>query len=643
MIRLLENRPLHIAIILLACVVCYLPGINSLFVFDDLPNLEALIHIQGATPADADFWEFVFSGGAGPTGRPLSLFTFALQSAAWPDNPAAFKAINLLIHCMNAVLVYLLGLRLAVHLQGESRRACLIAVCAALVWSLHPVHTSSVLYAIQRMGLLSNLFMLAGIYGYVHIRLMKTAGQARQLLMLTACLAGSGLLALFSKENAPSLVFYVLVLEYTLLKDVPAGKTHRQWRLACLWLPALVCLLLPLVFFGQLQVMYEESRSFGMLERLLTQSRILFEYLTVILVPTTAATGIFHDFTVSASLFNPPSTLAAVLAWTGLAGLFMARPGKHGIWLFALGWYLAGHVVESSVLPLELFFHHRNYLAFFGIIFALTYAFFTWLPATLMRGNLRPVVACIYLLLLALNTVRISSLWAQPLQLAEQWYEAEPATARNAEFYAMQLAQQGNEGEQLAAAVLASALDGSNDKFHLLLNLATLDCVNPNVRGPDQATLLEGADNLSVDNRNLVSPVQQIVQLRQQGGCPDYDEAFLEDLLARLAAHSSTYDRGMFQFELARIRNAAGDADAAMSLMESAYANAGDPGILFNLAIQLINAGRYAEALEAIDRAIADIRTRNNIRSGTRSSKLETLGSMREDVLGFMAGNRAIP
>ena len=635
--RLLDNRGLHIGLILLATGLCYRPGLDSLFLFDDGPNLDALVHIRDASLFSAGFWEFVFSGQAGPTGRPVSLFSFALQAGAWPDNPAAFKAVNLLIHCLSAVLVYLCSFRLAGHLQGGHRLAGLVAITTALIWALQPVHTATVLYAVQRMALLSNCFLLLGIYCHVAIRLGPKTGDIRQTVYLTLALATTGLLALFSKENAPTLVFYLLVLEYTLLRDVPAGIALKRWRVVCLWLPAVILVLLPLAFLEKLQSDYASFASFTLGERLLTETRVLWEYLAVLLVPTTGATGIFHDIAVSTSLFSPATTLVAILAWLVLAGLALYRPGPHRIWLFALLWFFSGHLVESTVLALELFFHHRNYLAFYGIVFALVFAFYAWLPQTLLNAGLRIAVAAVYLVLLALNTARISLYWAEPLQLAERWYEAEPATSRNAEFYAMQLTQYGSEGELLAAAVLARTAAENADNLHLLLNLATLGCVNPAVSAPDESTLLERAANLSPESRNLVTPMQQIVSLHLQGNCPAFGDSFLARLLETLAQGSSDYDRGMFQFELARLANARGDTGQAMLLMEAAWDNAQDPGILFNLAVQLINAGRYAEALDRIDRAVAAITRDNNIRTGTRAGKLATLHSMREDVLGFMA------
>lgn len=520
---------------------------------------------------------------------------------------------------------------------GEYRRSCLIAVTAALIWALHPVHTSTVLYAVQRMALLSNFFLLLGIYCHLHIRLKPFTNTYRQLTFLTLSLGFTGLLSLFSKENAPSLVFYLLVLEYTLLGNTHAGVALIRWRYACLWLPAIGIVLLPLVFLGSLQADFEAAFNFTLMERLLTQSRVLWEYLAALLLPATAAIGIFHEVDVSTSLFSPPVTLIALVAWGVLLGLAIYKPGRHRIWLFALGWYASGHLVESTILPLELFFHHRNYLAFYGIVFAIAFSFFTWVPVTLMGTRLRVGVAGFYLCLLALNTFRIAALWAQPLQLSERWYEAEPATIRNAEFYAIQLAQYGNDGEQLAAAVLGKAIAENADNFHLLLNLATLGCVNPNISAPTETFFLQQVDRMSAESRGTVIPMQQIVNLHLQGNCPAYSSGFLETLLERLAARSPDYDKGMFQFDLARLHNARGDNATALQLMTAAYTNSGDTGILFNLAIQLINAGRYEEALERIDQAIGDIRVDNNILTGTRTSKLATLNSMREDVLGFMA------
>ena len=62
-------------------------------------------------------------------------------------------------------------------------------------------------------------------------------------------------------------------------------------------------------------------------------------------------------------------------------------------------------------------------------------------------------ICLLYSLLLIFQTYSISSLWHDPLRLSESWYVADPDTSRNAEFYAMNLAQRDLDG-QLQAALL---------------------------------------------------------------------------------------------------------------------------------------------------------------------------------------------
>lgn len=640
----LPGHAVRLAIVVLALILCYLWGLNSLFLFDDNPNLDALAYIRDASPLSPDFWEFVLGGQAGPTGRPFALFTFALQAGAWPDNPLAFKAVNLAVHCLNASLVYLISMRLISRLQGDRKASGTPALLIALAWALHPVHASTVLYAVQRMALLSNFFMLLAIHFYLVLRQeAATGGSARQLVRLTLAIAVPGLFALLSKENAPSLVFYLLVLEYTLLHDGSAGpspsRAFRRWRLVCLWLPAAVVLLLPLVFMPAIQADYDRNFTFTPWQRLLTESRVLWSYLGTLVLPRLADTGIFHDVVISTSPTRPITTLVAILAWLGCFVLAWFRPGRHRVAAFALCWFFAGHLIESTILPLEPFFHHRNYLAFYGVVFTVVYAFYRWLPATTLPGKSRLLVCSLYIALLALNTFQASRYWSEPLALAERWYEGDPATGRNAEFYAIQLASQGDVGEQLAAHVFSQAIGAREDNFRLQLDLMTLACANPAVKPPAADAILTRAGSLSPGDRDLVSPVRQLVTLHLNGHCPVYDRAFFDALLERLAGASTGHDRGMFQFDRARLRLNEGRREEAMALLERAWENTGDPGILFNQALQLVNAGRYADALSVIDLAMRETRDHNDIRTGTRSSKLAALQDMRRDVQALAAGN----
>ncbi|MDG2175060.1 MAG: hypothetical protein P8M72_02830 [Gammaproteobacteria bacterium] len=633
---LIQTHPARLGLLIFAGIVSYWWGLNSLFIFDDAPNLDALAFIKEASFLSGDFWEFVFSGEAGPTGRPVSLLTFALQAASWPESPLAFKTVNLLIHLCNAGLIYFISYCIAGILDQGNNKSGVIALVTALIWTLHPAQTSTVFYTVQRMALLSNFFMLMGISGYLHLRLKINDDQSyTPLLMMTLVVALCGLMALLSKENAPSLVFYLLTLEFTVLRNLSTGQLFRSWRIIVLVLPAIVILILPIIFLDTLQANFSDRFTFTMSERVLSESRLLWQYIGILLLPTTSSIGLFQDITVSSSLFTPVSTLLAILAWLLVLVIGFIKRDKHALLLFALLWFFSGHLIESTVLPLELYFQHRNYLAFFAIVFVLIYGFFTWESAILDKN--RKIWLCtLYLALLVMNTVRISMLWASPINLAENWYVAAPNTVRNAEFYAIELTKYGPEGEILAAGVFTKAIENNPDNVRLPMHLMTLACVNPEVQRPNPQTVLQKAGILNPKEKNLVFPVQQIVSLSLEENCPAYSSEFIILLLKTLGESATENDKGMFLFNEARFKMAAGESEEAVAILQSAYAYSEDSGLLFTLAIQLINMERYNEALESIELATANIQEDNQIRTGTRSSKLETLARMREDVLKFM-------
>ncbi len=619
-------------LIIAAISACYFPGLNSLFLFDDTPNLNALMYIRDFPWFSEPFFEFVLGGEAGPTGRPLSLFTFALQAGSWPDSPLPFKVVNLVLHIMSALLVYLIT-RCLLTILNTDKPSSWPALLISLAWALHPMHSSTVLYTVQRMALLSNLFMLLAIYCYIRARLILGENTSiTALLKITAVLGLIGLLALLSKENAPSLVFYLLTLEYTLLHRLPADRLFQRWRQTVLWFPAILVVLLPLVFFSSLQQGFSDSFTFGPAKRLLTELRILWIYLFNLFLPTTSALGIFHDINVSTGLFQPVTTVLSLLGWLAAFLAALIRQQSNRLVLFALLWFLSGHLIESTILPLELFFHHRNYLASYGIIFVLGYTLFRLSPPVFRKPYLLTVICSLYLALMAFNTARISVYWSNSLALAERWYTGDPGTQRNAEFFAIELAALGPEGEQAAAGIFQQTINNSEEPFRLTLNLMTLACVNAAITSPDPGLVLAMADNISPEERDLVGPVQQLVTLSIQGNCQAFDSAFFHRLLTSLTADSDNPNKGMYFFELARLEQHQGNSLRSLALLDEARQFSDDPGILITQALQLSAAGRTDEAVGLLDEARQAILDHNDIRTGSRTSKLNTLAALRNQL-----------
>jgi hypothetical protein len=112
-----------------------------------------------------------------------------------------------------------------------------------------------------------------------------------------------------------------------------------------------------------------EMRGFTPLERLLTEGRVLWFYLGLIVLPRMEAFGLYHDdISLSTGLLMPWTTLPALLGLAGLGWIVWRTRNRAPLLAFGIVWFLIGHGLESTVLPLEIAHEHRNYVPLFGIV-----------------------------------------------------------------------------------------------------------------------------------------------------------------------------------------------------------------------------------------------------------------------------------
>ncbi|EIJ42458.1 hypothetical protein BegalDRAFT_1578 [Beggiatoa alba B18LD] len=418
------------------CLISYVfmlsPYLGGGFIFDDFPNLDGLKYIN----AD-NFWrqliQFITEGGAGELGRPISLFSFALQYQSWFNvEVEAFKYVNLMIHLLNGSLIFwILILLTPLFLKSNSLRYS-FALLVTVIWLFHPIQISTVLYVVQRMAQLATLFMLLGILLYLKGRFLLADNRLGLGFFSVSCgVILGGILATFSKENGVLLVFYLLVLEFTLLQKLRTPRYWQYWKISFLYIPCLLLItyLLASVLFSQKFHASYTALDLTVIDRLLTQSRILFNYLSQILLITSEQYGLMHDdYMSSRSLLSPPITLFTSVSLIILFLSAIRLRKKYLIFSFSLLWFLAGHLLESSVVPLVLYFEHRNYLPLMGISVGLVYSVF-WLFTYLNKSNIRYFIVFFSLLWLSfavyLCTVQ-AKIWANPLYQANLWAEKHP-------------------------------------------------------------------------------------------------------------------------------------------------------------------------------------------------------------------------
>jgi tetratricopeptide (TPR) repeat protein len=468
--------PLLGALLALTALV-YGQGLSGPFLFDDTTNILKNTPLQVESLAPAELWRAAWSLESGPLKRPLAYLTFALNHYfAGGYEAFSFKTTNLAIHLLNVLLVAALARRLAgaVWPQDDPLRTR-TALLAAAAFALHPLALSPVLYVVQRMASLSTLFVLAALLCALRARQAlegvlpprsagaglagESAGRDRGALLQTGVWAAGAalfaLLGLFTKENAALLVLLYPLADRVLWPQAP------YWR----WLgrPGVRLVLWLAVAAGVALLAWKVApgyalRPFTLLERQLTEARVLWFYLGLFALPRIDAFGLYHDdIALSTGLLAPWTTLPALLGIAGLMWLGFRLLRRAPLAGLAILWFFAAHLMESSLIPLEIAHEHRNYLPMVGLCVGAGWG----LTALITRLPRRAGVAALTVVfgVLGATTALRAWEWGEADRFYHYQVEHHPDSAHSRNDYASELAKRRRYAdalEQLRAAQRAA-------------------------------------------------------------------------------------------------------------------------------------------------------------------------------------------
>lgn len=434
--KLISSPLLWLALALLATAALYWPGLSGGFFFDDEVNIVRNPAILAKTLAWPDLAPALHAGVASPMGRPLALLSFAANHAVSGLHPFPFKLTNLILHLANGLLVYGLTASLVRQKAGGAALSPAFPLWVASAWLLLPINLSTVLFVTQRMNGLATFFMLAATLGYLLGR--ENAGWRRLLAWTTAV----GVLwpaAFLSKEIALTWPLLVALLEFCFWRKEAGNAAARRLAAVglalCLAAGIAVLLYLALGNSGWFASGYR-MRDFSWQERLLTESRVLWVYLRLMLFPQISEFGLYHDdFGLSRSWLSPATTALAIGGWVSAIALAWRLRRRLPWFAGGIAWFLVGHLIESTLLPLELVHEHRNYLPSLGIIWALGSLI---LPSAQASGGVadrfRPgayVLALAFLALSGLVTGMRSDAYGRDIMRAVIEAEYHPTSARS--------------------------------------------------------------------------------------------------------------------------------------------------------------------------------------------------------------------
>lgn len=358
---------------LLVTAAIYWPGLHGGFFFDDHANI---LGNQGVALEEISLRSLqaaAQSGVSGELGRPVSQLSFALNHHFSGFDPFAFKFTNLLIHCTNGVLVFVLSLQLIRSARYKLEQASVGAYAAgiALLWMVHPIQLSSVLYVVQRMTSLSASFLLLALILHVRSRQEGLSQQRVAFLMFFGWFV-LWPISVLCKESGILFPGFVAAYELIIRRSIKGGLDVFGRCVLLLTIGFLATLFVYLLSpWAEWLFQGYQIRSFSLSERLLTESRIFWEYLRLIFLPGMESFSLYHDdIPISKDLFTPWTTLPALVALGFLAASgFLVRQRLPMI-AFGIAWFFIGHSLESTFIPLELVHEHRNYLPLLGVCFS---------------------------------------------------------------------------------------------------------------------------------------------------------------------------------------------------------------------------------------------------------------------------------
>jgi tetratricopeptide (TPR) repeat protein len=608
-------------------VAIYANSLEVPYYFDDTQNIviNKAIHLEELT------WAGLKEAAVShkPT-RAVAFVTFALNHYFGGEEVTGYHVVNIAIHVINASLVFWL-IRLTLQLPAlgfAARDASLVAFFTALLWLVNPVQTQTVTYIVQRWNSLAVMFYLAAFLLYIQARLAQSS--VRRWLLFTGC-ALSGALGFFTKEITAVLPFFILLYEWFFFQDL-----RRTW----LWRNLVLLGIFLLVFLAvasaytehyslykalfEFEIPEYTNRWFTLGERLLTEPRVVLFYLGLLLYPAPSRLNLDHDFPLSYSLWDPPTTFFAIATLVVLLVLAVLVARRQRLLAFCILWYLGHLVIESSFIGLEIIYEHRSYLPSIAVFLLLVVlAFRTKVPRRVLVAGF-----CLLAALWSVWTIERNAVWVDPQTFWLDVVAKSPGILRP--YYALGIIHMNHDRHEEAEGLFTRAI-AVHDRYKETsrskaqpTRLTTMDWIQANAyyrRGTlrlEREALPGAGEDFSaairIGGRKIAKAYFYRGIVNQKLG---NEKAALEDYSSMIKHYPPYYDtwhyRGDLYYKLRKYDAAASD------YRKMAEMNPADPVAHRKLGKSLMELGDDEAARQALEAALevapADWKWRKDVRS----------------------------
>lgn len=196
-----QNKRLLIIICLglsISTVIAFLPVLKADFInYDDPQYVTSNPYVMLGLSLDGIRWAFTFIHSS--NWHPLTWLSLMLDRTVLGPNPQSFHLVNLLLHIVNTVLLFIV--------LNRFTKIIFPSAFVAALFALHPLHVESVAWIAERKDVLSTLFWLLTMLAY--IRFIEQPSTKKYLVILVTFALG-----LMAKPMLVTLPFVLLLLDY---------------------------------------------------------------------------------------------------------------------------------------------------------------------------------------------------------------------------------------------------------------------------------------------------------------------------------------------------------------------------------------------------------------------------------------------
>ncbi len=337
------------AVLLLAVFQAYGPALWGEFLFDDA-------YLPFADPNIGDASLRAWTGT-----RPLLMMSFWINHRFFGNEPFWLHVFNVVLHFVNALLVYLLARRLLGRVGEDGPKRDLLAAIAGGVFLLHPIQTESVAYIASRSEVLSVMFFYGALAVFLYRR--EEAISFREAAIVLALFGA----AVMTKEHTAVLPVLLVLTDLFAGAGTPLAALRRTWRL---YLPISVLAAAGAVSVWQVLRVADSAgfnvQAFTWYQYFFTQCRVIWMYARMVVLPY--GQNVDPDIPVSRSLFEHGAFLGLAALVAAVVAAWMVRR-RYPLASFGVVTALLLLAPTSSFVPIQdVAAERRVYLPFLGFL-----------------------------------------------------------------------------------------------------------------------------------------------------------------------------------------------------------------------------------------------------------------------------------